>query len=92
MPEDINPMKREEDLSAVSALIQNFLLIAWEKQIGVLWKTGGLIHDSSFKQSIGVKEDEKIVGILMIGKFDSIPEAPKRQDIVDKLTIINSFY
>jgi nitroreductase len=66
MPENTDPLKQEEDLSAVSALIQNFL-----------------------QQSVGIGENEKIVGILMVGKFDNVPEAQPREDIVEKLTIID---
>ncbi|MFP7225523.1 nitroreductase family protein [Priestia filamentosa] len=89
MPENTDPLKQEEDLSAVAALIQNFLLLAWENKIGVLWKTGKLIHNSSFQQSVGIGENEKIVGILMVGKFDNVPEAQPREDIVEKITIID---
>ncbi|MFX4631772.1 nitroreductase family protein, partial [Acinetobacter baumannii] len=39
MPEDPRQKQWEEDFSAVCALIQNFQLLAWERNLGVVWKT-----------------------------------------------------
>jgi len=44
MPNTPNHKISEEDFSAVSAFIQNFQLLAWEKQIGVVWKTDPYIY------------------------------------------------
>ncbi|MGG3235230.1 nitroreductase [Priestia flexa] len=90
VPKDENEMKQEEDFSAVSAFIQNFLLLAWEQEIGVLWKTGKLIHQPGFRKIAGIKEDEAIVGVLMLGKFDDVPASKPREAIIEKLTLIEA--
>ncbi|WP_078989655.1 nitroreductase family protein [Priestia flexa] len=90
VPKDENEMKQEEDFSAVSAFIQNFLLLAWEQEIGVLWKTGKLIHQPGFRKIAGIKEDEAIVGVLMLGKFDDVPAPKPREAIIEKLTLIEA--
>ncbi|KSU88256.1 hypothetical protein AS180_08895 [Priestia veravalensis] len=90
VPKDENEMKQEEDFSAVSAFIQNFLLLAWEQEIGVLWKTGKLIHQPGFRKIAGIKEDEAIVGVLMLGKFDDVPAPKPREAIIEKLRLIEA--
>jgi nitroreductase len=90
MEKDENEIKQEEDFSAVSAFIQNFLLLAWEQKIGVLWKTGKLIHQPGFRKIAGVNENETIVGVLMLGRFDEAPKAQPREAIINKLTVIEA--
>ncbi|MDQ7860458.1 nitroreductase family protein [Peribacillus frigoritolerans] len=59
MEENPNPMTREEDYAATSALIQNFSLLAWEQGIGMIWETYGMIHSDEFREALGVKPGEK---------------------------------
>lgn len=91
MKEDPRQKQWEEDLKATSALIQNFQLAAWEKGIGVIWKTGAYIYSPSFRQKVGVEPGEKIVGLLHIGYPASIPEPKQRTNAEQKLTIIESY-
>ncbi|MBS4219546.1 nitroreductase [Bacillus sp. FJAT-49711] len=60
----------EEDFAATSCMIQNLQLLAWEQEIGMVWKTPNHIHDPRFRHAIGVAPGEKIVGVLNIGYFD----------------------
>ena len=83
--EDI-PKKWDENFSAISALIQNFWLLAWERKLGVVWKTNPHIYDEQVKKILHVKENEKIVGFLHLGYFDEIPEAKERTPIKEKFT------
>ena len=89
MPEDPRKKRWDEDYAAISAMIQNFQLVAWERGIGMIWRTNDWTHDQVFKDTIGVKSDEKIVGTLMIGYPKHVPEAEKRKDIRKVLTIID---
>jgi nitroreductase len=88
MPEDPRQKQWEEDFGAVSCLIQNFQLLAWEKQLGVVWKTNGHIYYPKVRELLQVKPGEKIVGFLHLGYFDekSIPKAGKRQNPREKWT------
>ncbi|ARD48509.1 nitroreductase [Sporosarcina sp. P37] len=89
MPEDPRKKRWDEDYAAISAMVQNFQLAAWERGIGMIWRTNDWTHDPVFKEAIGVKEDEKIVGTLMIGYPKHVPKPEQRADIRNVLTIID---
>ncbi|ARF14172.1 nitroreductase family protein [Sporosarcina ureae] len=89
MPEDSRKKRWDEDYAAISAMIQNFQLAAWERGIGMIWRTNDWTHDPIFKDAIGVKSDEKIVGTLMIGYPKHVPKPEERKDIRNVLTVID---
>lgn len=76
MNDDPRQKIREEDFAATSCLLQNFQLLAWEREIGVCWKTPAYIHDPRLRSALGVEPGEKIIGIMQVGYFD--------KDIVSK--------
>jgi nitroreductase len=76
MKEDPRQKQWEEDFSATSALIQNFQLLAWERGLGVVWKTNPHNWDPKARQILGVQPGEKIVSFMHLGFFDP-EEAPK---------------
>src|SRR5699024_1923711 len=45
MEESKNIKQWDENYSATSSMIQNFWLLAWEKQLGVVWKTNPHIYE-----------------------------------------------
>lgn len=87
MQVDAREKQREEDYAAVCCWIQNFQLAAWERNLGVVWKTNPYIVDLSFRESVGVRDDEKIVGVLHVGYPKTIPEARPRTPIGQRLII-----
>ncbi|TDL34237.1 nitroreductase [Jeotgalibacillus sp. S-D1] len=91
MPEDSRQKQREEDFGAVSCLIHNFQLLAWEKKLGVVWKTNPHIYDPKVRKLLGVEAGEKIVGFLHLGFFteEFIPKMRERTDPREKLTRFN---
>lgn len=89
MPEDPRQRRWDEDYGAVSTMIQNFQLAAWEQGIGMIWRTNDWMYDPVFREGIGVKPGEKIVATLMIGYPKHIPSAQPRTDIRKLLTIID---
>lgn len=89
MNEDSRQKQWEEDFAATSALIQNFQLLAWEKGLGVVWKTGDYMYHPAVKNELNVLANEKIVGILHIGYPAVIPKASPRTSVAEKLTIID---
>ncbi|MDF2921588.1 MAG: nitroreductase [Paenibacillaceae bacterium] len=91
MEEDPRPKQWEEALSAVSALIQNLQLLAWERKIGVVWKTNDYNWDPRFRESVGIKPGQKVVGTLHMGYFDpSIDRMAKpRTPAAELLTLID---
>lgn len=88
MPEDPRQKTWDEDYGAVSAFIQNFQLAAWARGIGMIWRTNDWIYNPVFREKVGVQPGEKIVGTLMIGYAEHVPEAKPRTSIREKLEII----
>ncbi len=76
----------DENFGAIATMIQNFWLLAWERQLGVVWKTNPHIYDSKVKQILNVNENEKIVGFIHLGYFDEKPAPKERIPLDDKFT------
>ncbi len=75
-------------LLATATFIQNVQLLFSEREIGMVWRTGGLFDDARLKEMIGA-EGETFIGLLQIGKYDTadIPAPKARQPIDAHLTI-----
>lgn len=76
----------DENFGATACMIENFWLLAWEKQLGVVWKTNPHIYDPKMKELLNVTDDEKIVGLLHLGYFDEKPVKKERIPVVEKLS------
>lgn len=88
MKEDPRQKFWEEDFGATSALIQNFQLLAWERGLGVVWKTNPHNLDPKVRQALGVSPGEKIIGFLHLGFFDpaSVPQPAPRTPAEQKFS------
>ncbi|RSK25609.1 nitroreductase [Bacillus sp. HMF5848] len=89
MNKDSRQKEWEEDFGAVSSMLQNFQLLAWEQQLGVVWKTPPFIHDSKVREYLDVQADEQVVGFLHMGYFANEPKASKRTAVEDKFTVFD---
>lgn len=87
--EDPRHKQWEEDYAAVCCLIQNFQLAAWEKGLGVVWKTNNYLNDPGFRAAIGIQPGEKIVGILHVGYAEAVPPVRPRIAAEELLTILD---
>lgn len=86
--EEEEVLKRWEDnYGATASFIQNFSLLAWEKELGVVWKTNPHIYNPEVKRILDVKDNEKIVGFLHLGYFSEIPEKKSRTPVEKKFTL-----
>jgi nitroreductase len=74
----------DENYGATAAMIQNFWLLAWENQLGVVWKTNPHIYDPKVKEILNVGDHEKIVGFIHLGYFDELPVKNDRIPVVEK--------
>ncbi|QAS50872.1 nitroreductase family protein [Halobacillus litoralis] len=90
MNEDPRQKQWEENFGAISCLLQNFQLLAWEQELGVVWKTNPQIHEPRVRELLGVQPGEKIVGFIHMGFFDQQPKPKQRSPIEDKLTIFKN--
>lgn len=89
MNEDPRQKVWEEDFAATSCMLQNFQLLAWDQDLGVVWKTPNHIYDPKFRNALGVEPGEKIVGVLNIGYFDKeivAKKVRKRTNSAEKMT------
>ncbi|TDQ42745.1 nitroreductase family protein [Aureibacillus halotolerans] len=88
MKEDPRQKENEENYSACAALIQNFQLLAWERKLGVCWKTQPHVWDPKALRILGVQPGEKIVGFLHLGFFDdeNVPAPKERSPLEEKLS------
>lgn len=77
----------EDNYGAVASLIQNFSLLAWEKKLGVVWKTNPHIYDPKVKEILNVADSEKIVAFIHLGYFDEEPLKKDRTPVDDKFSI-----
>ncbi|MFD2044262.1 nitroreductase [Ornithinibacillus salinisoli] len=89
MDEPDNQKQWDENYGAVSCMIQNFWLLAWEQKLGVVWKTNPHIYDPKVKDILQVSEHEKIVGFLHMGYFDQDPVEKERISVSDKFSTYN---
>lgn len=89
MNEDPRQKVWEEDFAATSCMLQNFQLLAWDQDLGAVWKTPNHIYDPKFRNALGVEPGEKIVGVLNIGYFDKeivAKKVRKRTNPAEKMT------
>ncbi|MBP1968488.1 nitroreductase [Virgibacillus natechei] len=76
----------DENFGATAAMIQNFWLLAWEKQLGVVWKTNPHIYDPNVKEILNVGENEKIAAFVHLGYFDDMPIKKPRIQATEKFS------
>ncbi|GGA84917.1 nitroreductase family protein [Ornithinibacillus halotolerans] len=79
-----NQKKQDENFGATACLIQNFQLLAWEEELGVVWKTNPHIYDPQVEELLQVSDNERIIGFLHMGYFDEKPEKKDRIPVEDK--------
>ncbi|MBM7096135.1 nitroreductase [Bacillus sp. H-16] len=89
MKQDPRQKQWDENFGAVSSLIQNFQLLAWEQKLGVVWKTNPHIYEPKVHDILGIEKDEKVAGFLHLGYFreEDIPVAKTRTSAKEKLTV-----
>ncbi|MNI23321.1 putative NAD(P)H nitroreductase YdjA [compost metagenome] len=87
MKEDPRQKQWDEDYGAVCSWIQCFQLAAWERGLGVVWKTNTFVYSPAFRYAVGVQPEEKVVGVLHIGYPALIPEPRPRTAAEHQLII-----
>ncbi|HUM52252.1 MAG TPA: nitroreductase [Chitinophagales bacterium] len=59
-----------EELAATAAAIQNLLLVATANNVGTFWSTGGMCYHDAFKKYFGFADEDKVLGIIYVGKYE----------------------
>jgi nitroreductase len=57
-----------EQWAASVAAAQNIMLAANALGYGAMWKTGAPAYDATVKQSLGLAQDDEIIGFMYLGK------------------------
>ncbi|MBD2847020.1 nitroreductase family protein [Paenibacillus sp. IB182496] len=78
----------ERDLASVYAALHRFTLLAWSRDIGLVWNTEPILHKPCIAQGFGLGNDQRIVCILYLGRFAKAPKAKRRTPAQDKLTLL----
>ncbi|TDG36613.1 nitroreductase [Pedobacter changchengzhani] len=75
-----------EELAAVACAVQNMAITAESLKVGAYWSTHALINNlGSF---LGLKENEKCIGLFYMGYHNETPSKPNRTPIEEKITWI----
>lgn len=87
MKEDPRQKQWDENFAAVCCWICSFQLAAWERELGVVWKTNPYMYVPAFRDAVGIKDGEKVVGVLHIGYPDIVPDPRPRTSAEDRLIV-----
>jgi nitroreductase len=74
-----NPEIREEDYAAAMMAVQNMALVAVEFGLGTHIKTGAVMSDPAARAAAGVRDGERIVAIINVGRPAEMPGPKKRE-------------
>lgn len=80
-----DPIWMLEEYGAASTLIQNFQLLAYERGIGVCWRSHFFLGEQG--KFLGIKDNEMNAGVLTLGYFDKVPQVVERIKAENKFTI-----
>ncbi len=69
-------VKDIENVEAVSAAVQNMLLVAEEEGLAAIWRTGDPVYDRRVKAHFGLESHEHIVAVVYVG-YPAVPR-PER--------------
>lgn len=78
-----NEVEREENRSASSCLMQNFMLIAWAEGVGTFWSSIGITPKN--REILGIPEDYDVIGVFAVGFPEEIPQPKPRTPIEAKI-------
>ncbi len=70
-------VKDIENYAAVSAAVQNMLLVAVEEGLVSIWRTGNPVYDERVKAFFGLEPHEHLVGFIYLG-YPAVP-VPERE-------------
>jgi nitroreductase len=72
-----------EQRLAVGAGIQNILTAAYAMELGAIWRTGEMAYDPHVKHSLGLQDNEEIIGFIYIGHVNCKLKKPPELTTAD---------
>jgi nitroreductase len=83
---DLPKIPAFEEVVAASCAVQNMLLGATALNIGAFWSTGGMVLKPAFAEHFGLGEEDKVLGVIMLGYTETQPAGVRKTPIEDKIT------
>lgn len=81
-----SPLERDENLTAVSCMMENFCLLAHAAGAGTRWSSHGA--SGSSREVLGIPEGYDVVSILAVGYPEELPEARERVPMSEKFIVM----
>lgn len=72
-----------EQRLAVAAGVQNILTAAYAMELGAIWRTGEMANDSHVKISLGLQDNEEILGFIYLGHVNCKLKNPPELAMAD---------
>lgn len=83
-----DPARREEDLHATAAAVQNLLLAATARGIDSFWQSPTPIGSPAARIALGLEPDEQLVGTIHLGRATGERAEPARPALDLTLTVL----
>lgn len=68
-----------ENYAASCAATQNVLLSLHSEHLGSKWATGPVIRTKAFRDVVQLRNDELVVGLIMVGVPKRVPRSPRKR-------------
>ena len=56
-----------EQIQSAAAAAYGILMAAYAQQLGAIWRTGWVVHDSHVRSNLGISLSEQIIAIIYLG-------------------------
>jgi nitroreductase len=76
-----------EDYAACCCVIQNFMLLAWERRLGTTWKT--FKNDPRLREYLALGEAERVVGIVHVGYSAEEERSGQRKPATERIQVFD---
>ncbi|MFB9325544.1 nitroreductase [Paenibacillus aurantiacus] len=73
-----------EEYGAVFSAVQNMLLAVHALNLAAVWRTGEPCYHPLMNEAFGLREQDRMLGLLYIGEPDMAPPAPRREPASSK--------
>ena len=83
-----DPIQDEEDLAATAAAIYIVLLAAHARGLAGYWRTPAVLREPAGRAAVGVPDDERMMGLLHLGRPRQDKEPPRRAPSADYVTYL----
>jgi nitroreductase len=80
----VSSKQRDEQYAYTCFFMQTLQLLAWERGVGMFWRTDELMYTSNFFEKLGIADGERLAGILLFGFVDKTPRARNRTPAVKR--------